>query len=274
MIWLMALALGAMLVGGGVVARALSRAPRVATVGAVAGGPSAATLEGRAAMTVPRDAHTLEVVAGAGIALAAVVGIVGPTLLDPLDAGVLGAIPTPALLALVGGAGALVAAGPRGRARFTAALAVILGLFVAGRRSHRWGMGVGDRLAMLGRSTVLAALLGALAIVCLAKPWITPHTERSFGQGATASIDGMPPVPAALLAELAAHADDPRAATMRAMLGLPAAPAPTHFTLDGYTAERNVAWPVTGAALLLLAMALVLSPGGLSAPRRPMGARS
>jgi hypothetical protein len=180
---------------------------------------------------------------------------------------------TPALVAVVGGVGALVAAGPRGRARFATVLAMVLGLFVAGRRVQRWGTGVGDRLATLGQSLVLATLLGGLALVCFAKPWITPYTERSFGPSASA-MAGMPPLPPALLAELAAHQDDPRAASMRAMLGLPAETAPAHFTLDGYTAERNVAWPTTGAVLLFFALALVLSPGGASAPRRLRGAWS
>ena len=214
---------------------------------------------------VPRAPNVVELGIGILLATCASIGIVGPLLVDPYDAGTLGTLVTPALVAVGVGIGASIAGGPRGRARLATALFESNRRYVGARTYVRTTRRT-DRLAALGRTPVMAAVLLAGALVCFAKPIITPRIERPYASPSASVGLGITLSPAERAQlEAAAASGDPSAMALRGMILGPEVAAPrSHFTLDGYTAERNVAWPCAGAVLLVIALLLVLSRGGLS----------
>jgi len=222
-----------------------------------------------ASTRLPRPAHWLELVIGGGFAAAAALAIAVPLLVDPFDRGPLGPLLTPVLLGVLVSVGALIAGGPRGRARLGALILGSNRRYVRGRQYvMTWERS--RTLTRLGRTPAIAVILLGGALVCFAKPVLGPLVERG-GDAATGDLGppGLPPLSAAMRAELdtAAAAGDPEAIAVRSLYAPDAAEGSSYvgaLAFDEYTAERNVAWPSTGLVLLLLALWLVASPGGLS----------
>jgi hypothetical protein len=223
----------------------------------------------------PRAPYVLERVIGALVAAIPSAAVVIPLLLDAQDEGALGTLVTPVLVAIPVLVGALIAGGPRGRARLAAAIFGSDRQYVGSRRYILTTKNT-ERLERLGRALGMVLIFLAGALVCFAKPIVTPHVERRYAD-APPDAGAFGALPARLRTELetAAAAGDAEAiAVLQSLAPVRSDIAGEHFTMDGYTAERNVAWPVTGAALLFLALSLVLTRGGLSPAQAARGARS
>lgn len=253
MIWLLILGSMGLLFAGGASLRWLA---------AQAPAPSAPRIPW-ADRPVPREAYVLERLFGLAVVGAALVCIVA------LMAGAenpLGPLVDAPTLAVAFGIGALIAAGPRGRDRFTTALFESNHRYAGRRGAFRLYAYTGDkdrRLRRLGAAPTVMVLLALGGLFMLAKPFITP--ARELHPARIAAPLGLPTMSDAMRAELeaAAAAGDPEALAVRAMFGAPSV-SPSHFTFDGYTSERNVAWPLTGLVLLAIALRLLLTPASLS----------
>ena len=224
---------------------------------------------------VPRDASLLERILGLGVVLGSL-GAMAPSLLDPRDGGPLGPLLTPALIAVGVLIGALVFTGPRGRARFVTAMFDSDYRFAGRRGAYRLYRRTNEksrRLAQLGRAPAMLLALAIGALACFGKPVVTPYQDgANVGGGGAMGVSGPlgGPSTSDLHADLSAAAasGDPEAQQVLAMLG-GGAPAGGHFVFEGYTSERNIAWPITGAVLTLLFLRLLLTAGS----SRPRAAR-
>ena len=264
MIWLIVLGAVGLAFIMGVVLR--SRAGRVAT-------PPAAPVVGWADQPIPQDASLAERVIGLVVVGATLLGVAALRAGDGEPLGPLVTAPAVAGMVVVG---ALLGAGPRGRNRFSTALFESNRRLVGRQGNYRLYEYTGDkdrRLRALGSEPTVMAVLALAAVVILAKPFISPNVERVRHSPVVSSgPPGMPPMPAAMRADLAAAAaaGDPRAMRLRSAFGGSEAAPSTHLTFDGYTAERNVAWPATALVLLLVALRLLLTPASLATPRSPL----
>lgn len=229
-----------------------------------------ALLPGRG-VGVPRPAHPIELAFGVAAALAALAWTL-PSWLDPAEPGPLRTL-TGAAVGILILAGALIAGGPRGRARLATVLFDSNRRYV-GLRTYVRTREKTERLRALGRAPAMAAVLLVGAVACFAKPFVTPYVEPA--RVPSLGSDDMP------LERLRAGLDSPaqRAAFEEAAAGghalaidllsrIGGSARPRHFTLEGYDAERNLAWPLSGAVLALLGLGLVLSAGGLAEPLSP-----